>query len=270
MTLTFEAFYAAPEKAERFNTHPTAATVPLRTQRSNFWPCALRLAAGALGMSMRRRLRRMPDPDANRCETPGALRIPEAHLRLQSPNGQVATPWVFDLNHRHAVVPWILYLNRYALEHCALEQAFAPRVFHFNYPAPEHAVAPGIFHRNCHDPAPRVFHLNHPAIGRAPAPEHFFSELRSGWHGLRDADCSMLDTSPWLRSKLAIPGYPRAFRICTCARNLLSVLLYRRSSATMCSACTKHRSEAALRNGENGWLLRIVVKQLIEQDDIEQ
>jgi hypothetical protein len=71
-------------------------------------------------------------------------------------------------------------------------QAPAPRAFHLNYHATEHAVASRVFHLNRRDLAPRIFHLNHHAIRQALAPDRFVSGLKSGWRELRDADCPIL------------------------------------------------------------------------------
>ena len=111
-----------------------------------------------------------------------------AYLMPQSPNAQAPAPRVFHLN-RHDLVPRIFYLDSYALEHYALEQALAPGVFHINYHASEDADAPRVFHLNRRDLALRIFHLNHHAIRQALAPDSSVSRLKSGWCDLQDADC---------------------------------------------------------------------------------
>jgi len=46
--------------------------------------------------------------------------------------------------------------------------------------------------------------------------------------------------------------------------------LYWRSFTTVCRARRKHRAKVTLSHGENIWILRVVVRQLIEQDYIQQ
>jgi hypothetical protein len=137
----------------------------------------------------RRRLR--PPCDADRGGNPGSLWIPVANLRPKSPNAQAPAPRVFHLN-LHPLAPRIFYLDGYAPEPYALEQALAPGVFHLNYHAPEQATASRVFHLNRRDFAPRVFHLNHHAVRQALAPDSFVSRLKSGWRDLRNAGCPIL------------------------------------------------------------------------------
>jgi len=47
-TLASAVFYAGPEKAEQFDTHPMAASVPPRMQRGNPSTCAPRWVVGLL------------------------------------------------------------------------------------------------------------------------------------------------------------------------------------------------------------------------------
>ena len=122
-----------------------------------------------------------------------------AHFMPQSPNAQAPAPRVFHLN-LHPLAPRIFYLDGYAPEHYALEQALTPGVFHLNFHALEHAPATRVFHLNRRDLAPRIFHLNHHTIRQALAPDSFVSGLKSGWRVLQDADFPALaDQEVFLR-----------------------------------------------------------------------
>ena len=88
---------------------------------------------------------------------------PVAHLTPKSPNVQAPATRVFDLN-RQDFAARVIYLDGYAFEHHALEQASAAGVFHLNFHAPKQAPAPRVLRLNRRDPAPRFFHLEHHTI----------------------------------------------------------------------------------------------------------
>jgi hypothetical protein len=101
-------------------------------------------------------------------------RLPDTHLKFQSPGHKRAlTPLVLHRN-RNAIEPPIFYLD-----HAASVQALVPRVFHLNRLAIGKALQPRIFHLGRDDFAPMFFHLDYLVFGQPVAFDRFFSEIGS-------------------------------------------------------------------------------------------